>query len=69
MLIRHRRLEGPTRQELTEELERTEQSITKALQEIDRNFAKAHIVVSSKITPLLDKYSKESRNIWQSSAF
>lgn len=58
-----------TRQQLAEELEKTEQSITQTLQDIDRNFATAHKIISSKITPFIEKHDRESRRIWNGSAF
>ncbi|CAN6640528.1 hypothetical protein TRVA0_018S00980 [Trichomonascus vanleenenianus] len=62
---------GPTvsSQVLAEELERTEQSITLALQEIDRNFAKANKIVGESILPVLERYTQQSRNLWSGAAF
>lgn len=54
---------------LTEEYEQTEQSITLALQEIDRNFIQANRIISEKIQPALEKYVEESRNIWAGGQF
>lgn len=54
---------------LLDQLEKTEQSITLALQEIDRNFAAAHKIVSSVIAPVIDKYDVHSRAILNGSAF
>ena len=52
-----------------EELEKTEQSITLALQEIDRNFAKAHKIVATSVVPVIEQYGQESRRVWQGAAF
>lgn len=54
---------------LLDQLEKTEQSITLALQEIDRNFAAAHKIISSVIAPVIDKYDVHSRAILNGSAF
>lgn len=52
-----------------EELDKTEQSITLALQEIDLNFAKAHKIVTSTIVPVIERYGAESRRVWQGAEF
>jgi hypothetical protein len=44
-----------------EELEKTEQSITLCLQEIDRNFAQAQRIIASAIVPVVERYGRESR--------
>lgn len=44
-----------------EELEKTEQSITLCLQEIDRNFAQAQRIIASSIVPVVERYGRESR--------
>lgn len=57
------------RRNYAEELEKTEQSITLALQEIDRNFARAHKIVATTIVPVIERYGQESRRVWQGAAF
>ncbi|KAH8681020.1 DASH complex subunit Ask1-domain-containing protein [Xylariales sp. PMI_506] len=54
---------------LTEELERLEQSITLTLQEIDRNFSRAHRIVTTSILPVVEQYGEHSRNVWEASKF
>ncbi|KAJ9131581.1 DASH complex subunit ask1 [Pleurostoma richardsiae] len=54
---------------LTEELERLEQSITLTLQEIDRNFSRAHRIVTTSILPLVEQYGEHSRAVWEASKF
>ncbi|ANB12782.1 hypothetical protein AWJ20_1052 [Sugiyamaella lignohabitans] len=54
---------------LAEELEKTEQSITLALQEIDKNFAQANRIISESILPSIEKYSQESRRLWDNAGF
>ncbi|KAI1635040.1 DASH complex subunit Ask1-domain-containing protein [Biscogniauxia mediterranea] len=54
---------------LTEELEKLEQSITLTLQEIDRNFSKAHRIVTTNILPLVEQYGEHSKNVWEASKF
>ncbi|KAI0593623.1 DASH complex subunit Ask1-domain-containing protein [Biscogniauxia sp. FL1348] len=54
---------------LTEELEKLEQSITLTLQEIDRNFSKAHRIVTTSILPLVEQYGEHSKNVWEASKF
>lgn len=58
-----------SKQELIDELEKTEQSITLTLQEIDRNFAQAHKIVQQTIIPVIEKYGEQSRSLWSSAAF
>lgn len=53
----------------TEELERLEQSITLALQEIDHNFSRAHRIVTSSILPIVEQYAHHSREVWEGSKF
>lgn len=52
-----------------EELDKTEQSITLALQEIDRNFAQAQRIVASAIVPVVERYGQESRKVWAGARF
>lgn len=59
----------PSSRALAEELEKTEQSITLALQEIDRNFSRANKIVGESILPVIEKYSAQSRNMWTGAAF
>ncbi|RPA85901.1 hypothetical protein BJ508DRAFT_373112 [Ascobolus immersus RN42] len=54
---------------LPEELERLEQQITLTYQEIDRNFDRAHRIVTGQILPIVEKYRKESKNLWDNSEF
>jgi DASH complex subunit ASK1 len=54
---------------LTEELEKLEQSITLTLQEIDSNFAKAHRVVTTSILPIVDRYARNSEQVWEGARF
>lgn len=54
---------------LAEELEKTEQSITLALQEIDRNFATANKIVGDSVLPVLEKYSNQSKELWKGAGF
>ncbi|MCJ1287980.1 DASH complex subunit ask1 [Xylographa opegraphella] len=54
---------------LTEELEKLEQSITLALQEIDHNFSRTHRIVTSSILPIVEQYASHSRNVWEGSKF
>lgn len=54
---------------LAESLERTEQSITLALQEIDRNFAKATHIVTNSILPVIERYGQNSRDLWKNVEF
>src|ERR1700710_715494 len=54
---------------LTEELEKLEQSITLTLQEIDSNFAKAHRVVTTSILPIVDRYARNSEQVWDGARF
>lgn len=53
----------------TEELERLEQSITLTLQEIDRNFSKAHRIVTANILPVVEQYGENCRAVWEASKF
>ncbi|KAA8912939.1 hypothetical protein TRICI_003321 [Trichomonascus ciferrii] len=62
-------VQQPSSRALAEELEKTEQSITLALQEIDRNFSRANKVVGESILPVIEKYSAQSRNMWAGAAF
>ncbi|KAF9582119.1 DASH complex subunit ask1 [Lunasporangiospora selenospora] len=48
-----------------DEIERLEQSITRALQEIDQSFSDCHSIVSSKILPQIDRYAESSREVWE----
>lgn len=59
----------PSSRALAEELEKTEQSITLALQEIDRNFSRANKIVGESILPVIEKYSAQSRGMWTGAAF
>ena len=54
---------------LTEELEKLEQSITLTLQEIDSNFSAAHRIVTSSILPIVEQYAKHSGDVWDGSKF
>lgn len=54
---------------LIAELERTQQSITQALRQIDQNFFTAHEIVTNKIIPIVEKYGKESESIKNSLRF
>lgn len=54
---------------MAEQLEKTEQSISLVLQEIDRNFAQANRIVSQQILPEIHKYAKGSRNLWTNVGF
>ncbi|KOS17867.1 DASH complex subunit ask1 [Escovopsis weberi] len=54
---------------LTEELEKLEQSITLTLQEIDRNFSKAHRIMTTSIIPLVEQYGEHSKAVWEASKF
>lgn len=58
-----------TSRALAEELEKTEQSITLALQEIDKNFSKANKIVGESVLPVIEKYSNQSKNMWSGAAF
>lgn len=53
---------------LTEELERLEQQITLTYQEIDHNFNKAHRIVTGQILPIVERYAKESTQLWNGAA-
>ncbi|RKF59762.1 DASH complex subunit ask1 [Golovinomyces cichoracearum] len=52
---------------LTEKLDNLEQSITLTLQEIDQNFSRAHAIVTSRILPIVEEYSKQSNAVWDGS--
>lgn len=54
---------------LTEKLDNLEQSITLTLQEIDQNFSRAHAIVTSRILPIVEEYSKQSNAVWDGSKF
>ncbi|KAF1811616.1 hypothetical protein P152DRAFT_459555 [Eremomyces bilateralis CBS 781.70] len=54
---------------LPEELEKLEQSITLTLQEIDRNFSRAHRIVTTSILPVVEQYAKHSEAVWEGSKF
>lgn len=53
----------------TLELERLEQEITLALQEIDKNLSKANSVINDKIFPILKLYAASSANVWNNVNF
>src|ERR1700761_4446371 len=55
--------------QLTEELEKLEQSITLTLQEIDGNFAKAHRIITTSVLPAVERYAKGSEGVWEGSKF
>jgi DASH complex subunit ASK1 len=59
----------PKNNNLAEELEKTEQSITLTLQEIDRNFIQANRIISESVLPALEKYTVESRRLWNGVGF
>ncbi|ODQ63491.1 hypothetical protein NADFUDRAFT_80300 [Nadsonia fulvescens var. elongata DSM 6958] len=52
-----------------DELDRLEQSITLSLQQIDKNIAETVRVVSDKILPMIDRYSKASNGVWNGAKF
>ncbi|ODV90647.1 hypothetical protein CANCADRAFT_108762 [Tortispora caseinolytica NRRL Y-17796] len=53
----------------SDELERLEQSITLCLQEIDKNFARAHRTVTSSIIPVVERYGEECERVYQRTKF
>ncbi|KAL1925628.1 uncharacterized protein VTP21DRAFT_511 [Calcarisporiella thermophila] len=51
--------------EIAEEIEKLEQNITLALQEIDHNFARCHHVLATRVLPQAERYSKASKDVWE----
>jgi len=49
----------------SEQLMQVEQAITHTLQEIDKNFAKSHQIITGKILPSIRRYGVASHNTWQ----
>ncbi|KAF3904808.1 hypothetical protein ABW20_dc0104152 [Dactylellina cionopaga] len=60
---------GTRQLSVTEELERLEQSITRAMQEIDRNFSQCHRIITHSILPIVDRYAEHSRDLCENISF
>lgn len=51
-------------EEADAEIERVQQKITLALQQIDENFATCNQIVTSRIGPGIDQYGEASQQVW-----
>lgn len=51
-------------EEADAEIERIQQRITLALQQIDENFATCNQIVTSRIGPGIDQYGEASQQVW-----
>ncbi|KAG0205531.1 DASH complex subunit ask1 [Mortierella sp. GBA30] len=52
-------------EDVLDEIERLDQSITRTLLEIDQSFSNCQIIVSSKILPQIDRYADSSAEVWK----
>ncbi|KAF9946539.1 DASH complex subunit ask1 [Mortierella alpina] len=52
-------------EDVLDEIERLDQSITRTLLEIDQSFSNCQIIVSSKILPQIDRYAESSAEVWK----
>jgi len=50
--------------DLTARLEKVEQNITLALQEIDHNFSTSHHIVATRVLPQVERFAQLSKDIW-----
>ncbi|ODV97486.1 hypothetical protein PACTADRAFT_82968 [Pachysolen tannophilus NRRL Y-2460] len=56
-------------QQQTLELEKLEQEITLTLQDMDRNLSKSNKILNDNVIPIIQEYSKNSKNLWANVSF